>query len=219
MEPHNEGLILKQQLQITGQQKWGFVIYRCTYGDDKSWERFIHIANERFREAMDDYGTFELMQTLDWAIQVDPAQLDGSSKEMVRQRFRDWATAAAAAPAATARADDDQPGGKNSSLSSFARRFNYCVHIDAESLKSVVENAPQPPAPDLKPVGYLNLIKADWTADIKDGEDGIEGSTQNDDMGWMKVAVDGLAPRGYSLLGENDGWEMCYVPPPEIAVP
>lgn len=38
-------------------------------------------------------------------------------------------------------------------------------------------------------------------------------------MGWMKVALDGLAPRTYSLLEENDGWEMNYVPPPEIPVP
>lgn len=60
---------------------------------------------------MDNYGTFELMQTLDWAVQDDPAELDGASKEMVRQRFRDWATAASAAPAATASADDDQPTG------------------------------------------------------------------------------------------------------------
>lgn len=213
MDRNNEGQILKQQLQDTGQQKWGFVIYRCTYGDDESWERFVKIVNERVRTSMDFYGTLELMENLDWRIQDDPAVLDGASKEVVRQTFREWAAAAAAA----ASADDGQPEEKKSL---FVPRFTYCIHVDAESLKSVVEDAPQPPAPDLEPVGYVNLIDADSTIDEGAGdEDGIEDSTQHDDVGWMKVAVDGLAPRTYSLLGESGGWEICYVPPPDIAVP
>lgn len=212
IDRNNEGQILKRQLQDTGQQNWGFVIYRCTYGDDKSWDRFVNIVNERVRTSMDFYGTLELMENLDWGIQDDPAVLDGASKEVVRQHFRKWAAAAAAASA-----DDGQSEGKKSL---FVPRFTYCIQVDAESLKSVVEDGPQPPAPDLEPVAYVNLIDADSTIDEGEGdEEGIEDSTQHNDGGWMKVAVDGLAPRAYSLLGESGGWETCYVPLPDIAVP
>jgi len=44
---------------------WGFVIYRCTYGDDNSWNRFTNIVNERVRESMEFWDTPELMETLD----------------------------------------------------------------------------------------------------------------------------------------------------------
>lgn len=84
------------------------------------------------------------------------------------------------------------------------RGFKYCIHVDAESIKSVVENAPQPPAPDLSPVGYVNLIVADWTLDEDEDEDEIEGFTQRDDVGWMKVAVDGLAPRTYGKYARGE---------------
>jgi hypothetical protein len=66
---NNEGLVLKHQLQESCQSTWGFVIYRCTYGHDTSWARFMTIVNERVRESMYFYNTPELMATLDWSVQ------------------------------------------------------------------------------------------------------------------------------------------------------
>lgn len=120
-----------------------------------------------------------------YILAIHPAVLDGASKEIVRQRFREWAAAAAAAAAGSA--DDGHPEKKNSS--SFVPRFKYCIHVEAESLKPVEENTPQRPAPDLNPVGYVNLIVADWTLDEDEDADEIEGFTQRDNVGWMKVAV------------------------------
>lgn len=81
-----------------------------------------------------------------------------------------------------------------------------------------MNDAPQPPAPDLELTGYVNIICADWSFEEDEGKDVIEGCTQND-VGWMKVPVDGLAPRTYSMLGMSGGWETCYVRPPGVAIP
>ena len=140
------------------------------------------------------------METLDWSVQQDRALLDGASTDKVRQHFRDWAASAT---------------GQQHSV---APRYRYCVHVDNESLKSIVNDALQPPAPDFEPIGYVNIICADCALDEDESEDEIEECTQND-VGWMKVPVDGLAPRTYSMLGESGRWEICYVRQPDIAIP
>ncbi|MCJ1224048.1 hypothetical protein MMC12_000691 [Toensbergia leucococca] len=199
---HNEGEVLKHQLQEDGQRNWGFVIYRCTYGNDNLWNYFMKVINERVRASLDFYETPELMKTLDWRVEEDRAFLDGASKDQVRQHFRHWIVTNTAA-------------GRKERL---APRYNYCVHVDKESLESVIKYAPQPPDADLAPIGYVNIISANWTFEEDEDEDEIEGCTQND-VGWMKAPVDGLAPGFYSMLGESGGWEICYVRPPGIAEP
>ncbi len=78
-----------------------------------------------------------------------------------------------------------------------------------------MNDAPQPPAPDLELTGYVNIICADWSFEEDEGKDVIEDCTQND-VGWMKVPVDDLASRTYSMLGMSGGWETCYVRPPGV---
>jgi len=36
---------INDMLNYYSLQKWGFVIYRCTYGDDSAWDRFMHCLN------------------------------------------------------------------------------------------------------------------------------------------------------------------------------
>lgn len=207
-DANNEGHELRRQLEQTnertGQRTWGFVIYRCTYGDDDAWARFMKIVNERVRESLEAYDTPELMETLDWPVQEDRATLEGASKDVVRQHFRRWV---AGAPG------HDDP---------FSPRFRYCIQVDAESLKSVVTDAPQPPEPDLDSIGCVNMIEGDWTLDEDEEEDDggeeIEGCTQHN-VGWIRVPVCGLAPRTYSMFGDDAGWDICYVRPPDVTVP
>jgi hypothetical protein len=68
-------------------KKWGWVIYRCTYGDDNAWSRFIDRLN-RHKDAVlrDDYQTPDLIGSYAWNVQEDPA-LDGATKDEVRRRF------------------------------------------------------------------------------------------------------------------------------------
>ena len=62
--------------------KWGFVIYRCTYGDDARWARFMDILNARVRQSLEFEGALDLMNSLDWTVQEDPTLQDASKDEV-----------------------------------------------------------------------------------------------------------------------------------------
>jgi len=65
--------------------KWGFVIYRCTYGDDAAWERFIAHLNTRTRLTLEEeYKEADLFPRIDWSVQED-LSLDGAGTEEVRE--------------------------------------------------------------------------------------------------------------------------------------
>jgi len=140
----NEGLILQHQLQAAGHEKWGFAIFRCTYADDAAWRRFMAIVNTRTRASLEYYGTPELLHSLEWSVQEDPSSLDGAGTDVVRRRFAEWVAGAMRREANASRG--------------FATRFQYCLHVDAAALKSVVHDAPQPPDPDLGNVGFVNVV-------------------------------------------------------------
>ena len=40
---------VRETLQRNANLKWGFVIYRCTYDNDKNWARFVDHLNTRVR--------------------------------------------------------------------------------------------------------------------------------------------------------------------------
>lgn len=112
------------------------------------------------------------------------------------------------------------------------------MHVDAAALDSVVNEAPQPPSPDLGGVGYVNVVNAEWempdretfdydASGLDPGEDDPtdEGEEEFEgcrlfDVGWMRVCVDGLLPRVWVLLSPgHSGWDVNYVRPPQITIP
>ena len=214
--PFNEAANLAQQLQVyrrAGLNTWGFVVYRCTYASDSAWQQFLEVLNARVRDSLRAYSHPDLYHTLSWTIQSDFQVLGGASKDVVREHFKGWVER---------EITDMQVDPGDLNVRHFPR-FRYCLHVDDEVLKSVVWDAPQPPSPDLRGVGYVNFIAKDWDQEIaqQDGEDEEEiDGKRTDDVGWMKVAVAGLAPRTYQLL--NSGGTLygdCYQRPPAIAMP
>jgi len=207
-------------------KKWGFVVYRCTYGDDAAWARFMQRLNERNEVIVrrDHENHNGLADRLDWRVQEDSTGLQGASKDEVRRRFRRLV--------ATELAVEEGRGGE--AVLDENPRFNYCVHVDAESMRSVLE--PGDGDPDEEELGgYVNLVRADegWSAPDFDkfdwsthvpgpeddpydeGEEEIEGSRLAD-VGWMKVSVDELIPELYTTLTQNHLWDNYYLRPPEI---
>lgn len=157
------------------------------------------------------YSHPELYNTLSWPIQSDAQTLDGASKDFVRERFGEWDEREVA---------DLQVGPDDRNMRR-NQRFRYCIHVDEKALISVVKDAPQPPAPDLRGIGYVNLVAKDWdeqeARDDGEGEEDVDGKRMYD-AGWMKVAVDGLAPETYQILDSGAGtFGMIYERPPRIA--
>ena len=145
-------------------QRWGFVIYRCTYGNDDAWASFMRHLNQRTKQHVltDTYDSPNLAGSLDWNVQEDQS-LDGASKDEVRRRFKQWV-----ASSARAEFPSDLDADKTRFLPIENPRYNYCIHVDRASLNSVVKHASQPDQPDLKKRGWVNLIRADESWDYPD---------------------------------------------------
>lgn len=213
-------------------RRWGFVIYRCTYGDDVAWSRFLDHLNKRKDYVLEDcYCTPELAASIDWNVQEDPA-LDGASKDEVRRRFKQWV----ASDACRTEFPADMDASRLQCLLAENPRYNYCIHVDADSLDSVINRGPPPTEPDMENISYVNLIRADdaWEAldfdrcdwsrrklvpdqeedPFDEGEPEVEGSRLSD-VGWMKVSPDGLVPGVYDILTRSAMWDVFYCRPPQ----
>lgn len=237
-ERDNSGLIIQRIHQSLGETRWGFMIFRCTYNNNEDWRKFMNLLNEAARSHLEYCGTEELMETLDWNVQEDRVELDGASKDIVRQRFKQWVAGQRSERSgetesyrpwhadATPITREDQR-----ELATFALpRFNYCVQVDEAALKTVLEQA----AADFEAwefESYVNLINIDWEPPNPDehdpeetgkddpfdeGEEDVEGCKLSD-VGWMRVGAGWLVPSLYRSLHVTD-WETCYTRPPRIAL-
>ena len=73
-----------------GIQKWGFVVYRCTYDDDEAWAQLMeHIETRTIDSIKSDGIETGMIDRLDLPVIEDPT-LEAASKTEVRCRFRKW---------------------------------------------------------------------------------------------------------------------------------
>ncbi|WQF79052.1 hypothetical protein CDEST_04066 [Colletotrichum destructivum] len=73
----------------TGIHKWGFVVYRCTYGDDELWNRYLTRLKRFCHDDLVENRRAELLeQNLDWVVIEDRVMLDNASRsDMPRFRY------------------------------------------------------------------------------------------------------------------------------------
>jgi hypothetical protein len=226
-EEHIRDLLIER-----GHRKWGFVIYRCTYDDDDAWVRFMEIANRRGEDDLTDSDVPELLQTLDWKVHEDRELLDGASKDQVRKHFLSWVASDAAK---AEQYDPNRPEWQAfDTMLGLTPRYTYCVHVDAAALHSVVYEAPQPPDRDVRGIGYVNLIDAEWempdpaTFDFEingmdpetddptdEGEEPIEGCRMTH-VGWMKMGAQSMGVSAYAVLDKSGMFYAVYARPPDV---
>jgi hypothetical protein len=64
---------VQSDLRADPDKKWGFVIFRCTYGDDAAWERMMSRLNTQARDSLELQGASDLFPRIDWSVQENPA--------------------------------------------------------------------------------------------------------------------------------------------------
>jgi hypothetical protein len=219
----NSGLQIKRFFKHLGHKHWGFIMYRCTYGDDDAWAKFMTILHKCVRESLEECGTEEFMDSFDCTVREDPSVLDGASKALVRQRFLEWRASSDAE--AERISSDSQPILVQGYAST--PRYGYCIHVDEEALQSVLRAR----HPDTD--GYVNLIQADWAVPdeeeqekirqefqtddaLEEGEEPIEGCRMYD-VGWLKIHLGAVMPSAYAKLHGGD-WDLSYARPPDISM-
>lgn len=195
--------------------KWGFVIYRCTYKDDDGWLRFKEILHGFTRESMQMSNAPEAADSLDWTFVEDQGTLDGASRSQLRQRFNQWAAHAIKTeqPRAQAHAHPHPTFG--------VPRYNYFIQVDEEALHSVLTA----PEPDLHGQAFVNFVDSQWEPmprEVYGDEEenvfhAIDGCTQ-ENVGWMRVALRMIDAEFYeTAAGFADGvWYVYYTRPPGI---
>ena len=142
--------------QFYGLKKWGWVIYRCTYGDDSAWQRFIDRFNDHLAQVLREYYHMdpEFFASYECSVEEDPSGLDGATKDEVRRRFRMLRDALIATETPV-----DLDDFKRHALLRENPRFNYCIHVDKNALESVLQQ-PSNYVEGTIP-GYVNLVRAD----------------------------------------------------------
>ena len=218
-----------------GIQKWGFVVYRCTYDDDEAWAQLMeHIKTRTIDSIKSDGIETGMIDRLDLPVIEDPT-LEAASKTEVRCRFRKWVLENAQLERAS---DSDED--LLDSLLAVTPRYNFCIHVDAGSLESIVRRdppilaSPATTTGDRSKEGYVNLIRADsgWSWDeydpatfdreaegyeededpLDENEVEVEGCKLHD-VGWMKISPDGLMPAFYGYATGSSYWDVAYVRP------
>ncbi|OAA41985.1 Twin arginine translocation protein [Beauveria brongniartii RCEF 3172] len=190
---------IADELEFFNEKKWGWVIYRCTYGDDAAWERFKESG--RAADAVVD--------GVDWRFVSDPA-LQGASQEALRERFRAWVAEDRSDPPA-------RPGHMYS-------RHSHFVQVDEASLRSIVNDDDS----DAWTSGWVNLVRCvegldynlslEWeTAQDKYRKELDENGEEYIPEDWIMLAASSLTPSFYGSLNTmSENWYMYYSQPPNV---
>ncbi|KXH38489.1 hypothetical protein CSIM01_05614 [Colletotrichum simmondsii] len=214
--------------------KWGWVIYRTTYGDDEAWERCKEIITYRTRRNIADSDAPGIAKNLELTFVEDKSLFDGASKHQLRSHFRTWSLGAFQSE--NPRAEDVSGDLGYWMQGCGVPRYVYFFQVDLESLRSIVFEAPQPPDYDLDLESHINFIDAYWKPMREPAEvlrhtdqdeidafetvqEPIEGC-RDENVGWMKVSPETMGSDWYevwlgSIGGDASIWYAFYKRPPE----
>jgi hypothetical protein len=213
---------IRDCLAIDPVDKWGWVIYRCTYADDATWAQFRDRIEALSREDIAESDAPEIAERLEWTWIEDKAGLDGISTAALRKRFRAWVTDEIARQQLTKYEPDE------------ISRFRYFIKIDQEAMDSF---AGMSMSTLLSDTAYLKIVNSSWEpipavtvvkveqADEQDDDDWwnqeelldpIDGCTE-DDVGWMRIEPFMIKAYFYETLESSDeSWNLFYKRPPRI---
>lgn len=201
--------------------RWGFVIYRCTYGDNTAWNTFTSILKYRAHDSLKMLNALDLEQSLHWTFIENKDSLDGASIENVKAQFRNWVATEGQREQAGRKSleDPEQLANTDRNLwmttdGRFPTRYRFCVHVDDGALDSVVSHAPRPPLDDLEGIGYVNVVNCRLPLPVPQIVSGSYHKEENDED-WMRMSAMFLIPGNYSHLQQIDTWNNLWVQPPE----
>lgn len=170
-QPHQH---LISQMQCTGVYRWGFVIFRCAYADQAQWETYLHYMKLVLRNSLENQELYGLLWNyLEWTV-IEDSNLEGTSKQDVRDQFTDWVA-------------DCQESNGHPVVEDMAR-YNFCLYIDQKCLDSMNKfdiNAMQGRSMMDRIVSCVVLDKnCTWRGKGRQGFPNVEGCVRHY-TGWM----------------------------------
>ena len=185
-------------LREGGDDKWGWVIYRCTYKPelDSHWKNLKRLVEQQSRESIAESDAPDIAEKLDWVFVEDP-ELEHASLDELKGRFKAWARAE------NPNYDiNNAPGVRGS-------RYTYFIQVDEAALRS------SPNVTDAtRNRGHVNIVRA-WQDSLPPDEattDEFGEAVDNED--WMKIKARMLDADFYMELDDDEAWYRLYSPPP-----
>lgn len=188
-------------------KQWGFVMYRCTYSSQEKWDKFVALAKQDARDYFERHGMEDLSvyDKMSWTIIEDAETLDGASILDTSRKFREWV--------GTDRREEMQ-GSVFTDTWHYAPRYHYFIHVDEESLESVVDDDKA-----REPSGYFCTIVRESSVMIREEE--REAGEIPDDQDPLDEELELLDSRKkvklgdlvelYATLLDIDSWYNIYV--------
>jgi hypothetical protein len=225
---------IQEQLLEDGHRVWGFVVYRCTYGDEHAWETCLERIHALVQRRMGFYNALDMLDDLQLTVFDDAHEFDHASTHTVREHFKEWRKHAVPEEQGTRAELEARRGATEPDHDNMAVRYKFCIQIDESALRGIVSTKGGHTA-------WVNLIEADWDVeaaaaereqdrreqeedenfDPEDLEDcaelfrEIDGCTDNN-IGWMRVRFQSLIPGLYAKLRNPYALEYMYVRPPDV---
>ena len=212
------------ELNSNRHEKFGLVVYRCTYKDDAAWQTLKLALQENPQLEIDAGDHPELAEKLEWVFMDDRSQLDGATISALRPRFKQWAAEAI-------HAENPRATGRGLCTFDFLR-YRYFVHVDEAVLQDLIQEG-VPPQADRLGWPFVNLVDSEWEAtdallehsDSDSGEEQdeveqyepIEGCTE-ENVGCMRAELPMVTSLGFYTEQEGDQlwWWSFYRRPYDV---
>ncbi|PNP57548.1 hypothetical protein THARTR1_02546 [Trichoderma harzianum] len=175
-------------------EKWGWVIYRCSYKPElqSTWESFKHFVDKRTRKEIAESDAPDIADKLNWVFVEDP-ELEGASLDQLKHRFRAWA-----------RSEVQGEYDIDSSPHNRGSRYAYFIQVDEAALLSLAGGFLN---------GHVNIVRG-WVDSLPPEEATDEFGDAIDIEDWMKIKANMVAPYFYVDLEGEEDWYVHYSPPP-----
>jgi hypothetical protein len=160
----------------------------------------------------------DISASLDITFREGRSSFNGAIVDQLRDHFKAWVKL------------DDQSqrlqaiieGQSDGTSSNFTLRYMFVTHVDAESLQSIADHAPQPPKPDNDGIGYVNFVDSLWELHppLQYPENAAfdDDEWEDVDIAHMRVCLDGLHSRVYSLVSDRSSYYVVHKSPPEVFI-
>ncbi|KFX88445.1 hypothetical protein O988_09020 [Pseudogymnoascus sp. VKM F-3808] len=202
---------IRAYLRHLKHDKWGWVIYRCSYANDEDWTRFQQIINEKSRQDMAERGfPPDVVKSLEWTFISDPTLFNNASRDQLRRHFHAWVTEAQKSEHSLFAYNESKNWGTS-------QRYTYFIQVDESALRSVVDADPD----DILDEGWVNLVRCsdeDLDLEMRERERG-NVDEEDGDEGWMMIAAHMVGADFYDVMGGGpDAFYTFYQPPPGLVV-
>lgn len=180
---------IRESIQKDKHKKWGYLFYRCDYSDDDAWNRFLSVIRYGLERHLRTYKAEDLLDTWELTVKEDSETLEGATVDQVRDFFSIWVQ--------SDEANQFQSPG-----------YEYCVHVDADAIDSVVRRAPQSPKRDFNNIGYATLgrLVPDYYYECNSGSpsgcDDDDGDESEDDEEDFTKMNDAKVPIRYRMTDD-----------------